>query len=189
MEQVEIASTSLTKNRLEPVEPCMSCYENSARSSRMLNADTGRILHEKHRCYDHSSRRCSKMKKTFWGDDLEKVIVSKEGWYLMLWMCSSNDVPNVFRRMTKLAASDTCTQAVIADTDGLVLEIVGKVILAFGHGTNEDTDAFIWCKALNVVFDSDNLCVEAQRDFPAFWRKVICYGILNDLQELFLRVG
>jgi hypothetical protein len=113
-------------------------------------------------------------------------MVSKEGWYLTLWMCSSNDVPNVFRRMTKLAASDTSTQAVIADTDRLVLEIVGKVILAFGHGTNEDTDAFIWCKALNVVFDSDNLCVEAQRDFPAIGRKMVGYRVLDNLEELFL---
>jgi hypothetical protein len=115
-------------------------------------------------------------------------MVSKEGWYLTLWMCSSNYVPNVFRRMAKLAASDTSTQAVIADTDGLVLEIVGKVILAFGHGTNEDTDAFIWCKALNVVFDSDNLCVEAQRDFPAIRRKMVGYRVLDNLEELFLRV-
>jgi hypothetical protein len=113
-------------------------------------------------------------------------MVSEEGWYLMLW--SSNDVPDVFRRMTKLAASDTSTQAVIADTDRLVLEIVGKVILAFGHGTNKDTDAFIWCKALNVVFDSDNLCVEAQRDFPTIGGEVIGYRVLDNLEELFLRV-
>ena len=150
----------------------------------MLNADTGRTLHEKHRCYDHSSRRFLQMKNFLGRVILKKFVVSKEGWYLMLW--SSNDVPNVFRRMTKLAASDTCTQAVIADTDGLVLEIVGKVILAFGHGTNEDTDAFIWGKALNVVFDSDNLCVEAQRDFPAIGRKMVGYRILDNLEELFL---
>src|ERR1700722_19178500 len=106
---------------------------------------------------------------------LKKLWSGKGGGYLTLCMCSSNYVPNVFRRMAKLAASDTSTQAVIADTDGLVLEIVGKVILAFGHGTNEDTDAFIWCKALNVVFDSDNLCVEAQRDFPAIRRKMVGY--------------
>ena len=113
-------------------------------------------------------------------------MVSKEGWYLTLWMCSSNYVPNIFRRMAKLAASDTSTQAVIADTDGFVLEIVGKVILAFGHGTNEDTDAFIWCQALNIVFDSDNLCVEAQRDFPAIGGEVIGYRVLDNLEELFL---
>src|SRR3954467_5687489 len=110
-------------------------------------------------------------------------MVSKEGWYLMLWMCSSNYVPNVFRRMTKLAASDTSTQAVIADTDRLVLEIVGKVILAFGLGTNKDTNAFIWCKALNVVFDSDNLCVEAQRDLAAIWRKMVGYRVLDNPEE------
>ena len=66
--------------------------------------------------------------------------------------------------------------------------LVGKVILAFGHGTNEDTDAFIWCQALNIVFDSDNLCVEAQRDFPAIGGEVIGYRVLDNLEELFLRV-
>jgi hypothetical protein len=101
---------------------------------------------------------------------------------------ASNDVPNVFCRMTKLAASDASAQAVIADTDRFVLDVVGKVILAFGHGTNEDTDAFIWCKALNVVLDSDNLCVEAQRDFPAIGRKMVGYRVLDNLEELFLRV-
>ena len=108
-------------------------------------------------------------------------------WYCA--MCSLDDVPHVFGRMTELAASDAGTKAEIADTDRLVLEFVSKVVLAFSHGADEDTDAFIWCKALDIVFNTDNFCLEAQRDFPALRRKVVCYRILNDLQELFLRVG
>jgi hypothetical protein len=91
--------------------------------------------------------------------------------------------------MTKFAASDTGTQTIIADTDGFVLEIIGKVVFAFGHGADEDAYALVWCKALNVVFDPDHLCLEAQCDFPAVRRKMIRYRVLDDLQKLFLRVG
>jgi hypothetical protein len=91
--------------------------------------------------------------------------------------------------MTELAASYTGTQAVIADTDRLVLKIIGKVVLAFGHGADENAYAFVRRKALNVILNPDHLCLEAQRDFPAFRRKMISYGVLDDFQKLFLRVG
>jgi hypothetical protein len=104
-------------------------------------------------------------------------------------MCSSNDVPHVFRRMTELAARHTGTQAIIADTDRLVLKIIGKVVLAFGHGADEDAYAFVWCKALNVIFNPDHFCLEAQCNLPAIRRKMIRYGVLDDFQKLFLRVG
>ena len=90
--------------------------------------------------------------------------------------------------MTEFAASNTGTEAEIADTDRFILEIIGKVVLPFRHGANENTDTFIWCETLNVVFDPDHFSLEAQCDFPAIRRKVIGNGILNDLQELFLRV-
>ena len=88
--------------------------------------------------------------------------------------------------MTELAASNTSTQAEVADTDRLVLEIIGEVVLAFSHGADEDADAFVRCKALDIVFDPYNFCLEAQRDFPAIRRKMVGYRVLNDLQELFL---
>ena len=72
--------------------------------------------------------------------------------------------------MAKLAAGDTCTETVVADTDGFVLESVGEVVFAFGHGTNKDADALIGTKSVNVVSDSDNLGVETECDFAAVWR-------------------
>lgn len=44
--------------------------------------------------------------------------------------------------MAKLAAGHAGTQTVIADTDGFILEFISKVVLPFGHGADEDTDAF-----------------------------------------------
>ena len=83
--------------------------------------------------------------------------------------------------MTEFAASNTGTEAEIADTNRLILEIIGKVVLSFRHGADENTDAFIWCEALDVVFDPDHFSLEAQCDFPAIWRKVTRNGILDHL--------
>ena len=48
-----------------------------------------------------------------------------------------------------------------ADTDGFVLELIGKVVFALGHGSNKNAYALVGREALNVVFDSDHLCLEA----------------------------
>jgi len=90
--------------------------------------------------------------------------------------------------VTKLATSNTRTEAEIADTDRLVLESIRKVVLSLGHGANEDTYAFIWCKALDVVFDPNHFRFKGQCDLPAVWRKVIRDWALDDLEKLFLRV-
>ena len=48
-----------------------------------------------------------------------------------------DDVPGVFAGMAEFAACDAGTEAVITDTDGLVLESVGEVVFAFGHSTDK----------------------------------------------------
>lgn len=53
-----------------------------------------------------------------------------------------DNVPRILAGVAKLAAGHAGTQTVIADTDGLVLEFISKVVLPFGHGADEDTDAF-----------------------------------------------
>jgi len=72
--------------------------------------------------------------------------------------------------VAEFATSHTCAKAVIADTDRFVLESVGEVVLAFGHGTNEDADAFRGPKFVDVISDSYNIGVETQRDLSAVWR-------------------
>ena len=56
----------------------------------------------------------------------------------------SDDVPDVLGGMAKLATCNTGTETVVADTDRFVLELIGKVILAFCHGTYKDTHTFFW---------------------------------------------
>ena len=81
-----------------------------------------------------------------------------------LW--TSDDVPRILTSVAEFAASDTCTQTVIADTDRFVFESVGEVILPFGHGANEDADTFRGAEIIDVVPDSDHVSIETQRDLP-----------------------
>jgi hypothetical protein len=55
-----------------------------------------------------------------------------------------DDVPNVLGGVAKLTASHAGAKAEVADGDCIVLESVCKIIVAFGHSTNENTDAFLW---------------------------------------------
>lgn len=45
--------------------------------------------------------------------------------------------------MAEFTAGHTGTQAVVADTDLVILERVGKIIMTLGHGTDEDADTLI----------------------------------------------
>lgn len=99
-----------------------------------------------------------------------------------------DDVPGVFASVTEFAASDTCAQTVIADTDGFVLERVGKVVFSFRHGPDEHADTFRSPERVDVIPDSDHVGVETQGDLPAIGWEVVRDGILDDLEEFFLRV-
>lgn len=91
--------------------------------------------------------------------------------------------------MAEFAACNTGGQAEVADTDGIVLEGVGKVIAALGHCTNEDANALFRLEILNVVSDADDGGIETQRDLAAVGRQVIGDGVLDDLEQLLLRGG
>jgi len=71
-----------------------------------------------------------------------------------------DDIPDILSSVTELAASNTGTQRVVANTDGIILELIGERIIAFGHGTNEDTNALLGSQILNVIPNSYNLGVE-----------------------------
>ena len=94
----------------------------------------------------------------------------------------SDYVPNIFGGMTEFAACNASTEAVVADTDRLVLECIREVVLAFGHGADEDTDAFTGSQTLDVVFHSNDRSVKAEGHFPAVRRKMVGDRILDDLQ-------
>lgn len=101
----------------------------------------------------------------------------------------SQNVPHLLGRVAELAAGHTGTETVVADTDGVVLERVSKVIVALGHGTNEDGDALLGTQRLDVVLRTDHGGVETHGDLAAVGREVVGDGVLDDLEQLLLRVG
>lgn len=101
----------------------------------------------------------------------------------------SDDVPHLLRGMAELATGHTGTQTVIADTDRVVLEGIGKVIVTLGHGTHEDTDTLLGAEGLDVVAGPDDWSLETQGHFTAVGRQVIGDGVFDDLKELLLGVG
>ena len=54
-----------------------------------------------------------------------------------------DNVPYVFNSIAELSACYTGTQAVVADGDGVVNELVCEVVLALGHSANKDTDTLL----------------------------------------------
>lgn len=97
------------------------------------------------------------------------------------------DIPDVFCGVTELATGHTCTQAVVADTDSVILERIRKVVAALCHSTDEDADALFRRKISDIVAHSDNWSIETQRDLATVWRKVVGDWVLDDLEELLLR--
>jgi len=90
--------------------------------------------------------------------------------------------------MAEFTACNACAQAVVRDGNGLILEGISKVVLALGHSSHKDTDALFRSQCLDEVSHFDNFSIETESDFAAIWRKVVCDGVLDDLQELLLRV-
>lgn len=100
-----------------------------------------------------------------------------------------HDIPHVFGSVTELAASHAGTKTVVADRDRVVLEFVGEVITALGHGADEHANALVWLQTLDVVARPDHLGFEGQRDLAAIGRQVVGDGVLDNLEQLLLRVG
>ena len=101
----------------------------------------------------------------------------------------SKDAPNILGTMTKLAAGNTGTQCVITNTDGIVLERVGKVIASLGHGADEDANTFLGAEGFDVITDADDGGFETHRHLATVRREVIGDGILDDLEQFLVRVG
>ncbi len=91
--------------------------------------------------------------------------------------------------MTEFTACHTGAQAVVANADRIVLEAVGKIIPAFGHGSNENANTLFRCQIRNIVSHTYNLGIEAQCDLSAIGREMVSDGVLDDLEQLLLRIG
>lgn len=116
-------------------------------------------------------------------------------WFQIRWEGGSlpvirlYDAPDVFGGVAEFAARNTSTEIEVADGDGVVLDSVREVVVALGHGANEDAYALILAEALDVVAHSNNLGVEAESNLPAVRRKVVGDWVLDDLDELLLGGG
>jgi len=71
--------------------------------------------------------------------------------------------------MTELAACNTCRQTVVADRDLLIHVSVREIVGALSHGTNEDANALIWTKGIDIVAHSHKRSIEAEGNLSAVW--------------------
>ena len=103
------------------------------------------------------------------------------------YLLSSDDVPHILSSVAELAARYASAEAVVADTDRIVLVHIREVVCAFCHGADKDADALFWTQVCDIVSHSDHWRIEGQSDFPAVRWQMIRNRILDDFQKLFLR--
>ena len=93
-----------------------------------------------------------------------------------------DDVPDVFHSIAEFTACYASAQAVVADTDSVILVHVCKIVLAFCHGANEDADALVGTNVVDIVSNPDDVRLITEGDLSAIRRKMIRDGILNDFE-------
>lgn len=69
--------------------------------------------------------------------------------------------------MAELAASNTGTETVVANSDSFILEFIGKVIATLGHGSDKDTNALLRTEGADIFVDSNDRSFETQSDLAA----------------------
>jgi hypothetical protein len=119
-------------------------------------------------------------------DDKDARYLGAISFFFVFQLGFSKDIPNLFGSVAELATGNTGTETVVADTDSFVLERVGKVIVALGHGTDEDGDTLVGVQRLQVVLGTDNGRLETHGHFAAVGGQVVGDRVLNNLEELFL---
>ena len=82
--------------------------------------------------------------------------------------------------MAELAACYAGTQTIVADTNRFVLEGVSEVVMALGHGSNKDTNAFLWPQCFKIVLTPNDGGFETHRDFAAVRREMIRDRVFNN---------
>lgn len=98
------------------------------------------------------------------------------------------DIPCVLGRMAEFTASHAGTQTVIADTDGLVLEGIGEIVVSLCHGTDKNTDAFLRAEGLEVIANTHDRRLVTHGDFAAVGREMVGDGVLDDPEQLLLGI-
>ena len=97
-----------------------------------------------------------------------------------------DDIPDILNSIAEFSTCYASTQAVIAYADGVVLEAVGEVVVAFGHCTDKNADALFGSDIRYVVFHPNDVGVKTEGDLAAIGRKMISDRILDDFEEFLL---
>ena len=71
------------------------------------------------------------------------------------------NIPYVFGAMAELAAGNAGTEVELANGNAVVLDVIREVVVALGHGTNENCNTLALVKTTDVVADSYNFRIEA----------------------------
>lgn len=100
---------------------------------------------------------------------------------------SLDDVPYVLGCVAEFTTRHTSTEGEAADRDGVVFEGIGKVITAFSHGTDEDTDALFGSESLDVVLDAYYGTLKGESHLSAVWWEMFRDWILDHAKKFFLR--
>ena len=99
-----------------------------------------------------------------------------------------DDVPGIFRSVAEFAAGHAGAEAEGTDADGIVFEGVCKVILALGHGTDEDTYALFGTQIRDIVPNTNDLGVEAEGDLATIRGQMVSNWILDDFEQFLLGI-
>lgn len=91
--------------------------------------------------------------------------------------------------MAEFAAGNTGTETVVADTNGVVFELIGKVIATFGHGAHKDADTLLVAQRFNIVPDANHRRIETEGNLAAVGRQMVGDGVFDHLEQLLLRIG
>ena len=93
-----------------------------------------------------------------------------------------DDVPDIFNSVAEFTTRHASAQAVITNTDSVVLESVGEVIVSFSHGTNKNANALFWSYVLNIIFDTNDRLVVAEGHLAAIRGQMVSDRVLDDLE-------
>jgi hypothetical protein len=81
----------------------------------------------------------------------------------------------------------TGTKGKVADRNSVIFECVGKVIIAFCHGTDENADALFGPKSLDVVLDTYYRALKGECDLTTIGGKMLSDWVFNHAKKLLLR--
>lgn len=165
----------------------MSCCENKRQIQPSPTLRTHHVITRGRGCYDPAvadQKVLSNMQRKWKERYISLDCMYKES----ISYAYLDNVPRILASVTELAACHAGTQAVVADTDRFVFEGISKVILPFRHGSNEDADALVGSQRVDIIPDSYYVGVETEGHFPAIRWQVVGDGVLDDFQQLFLRI-